>query len=721
MNAWLLPIKKQLTLQIQQNKLAHALIIKGSKEVGAAELSLWLSRTLLCENRLLDSKNEILTYCGQCKSCHLLEGDTHPDAIVITLEGESHGVDAIRRISRLLEKTAQFGGAQVVSIQDAERMTIAAANALLKTLEEPPEHVKFLLATTDPQKLPVTILSRCLQFNLQALAPMQIHEQLSFILTKEGIPFEARALELLAKYARGSMRDALSLTDQAIAQSGQDIKLEKVQAMLGTVDTSWSQYLLSAIFANDAAKLVATFERLIKQAPDVEKVLDDMLSLCHLVAMTQVLPQAAKLSDDNRPFVEQVAARLSAEEIQVYYQLLLQGKKDIHLATDLTSGFEMVCLRLFAFRPSQALSIDSEKLKKKLNSQLDSKNNADQAENAQSQAVSSSPAKLQTESEPQSKPAAPELQNELPQAEGTDSSDSQQKPDAKLALETSPPVSEDEAELLAQQAFYQDMAESQGFDPDYGEQGYGEQGYAEDFAEQDANLYARMPVQDHEPLASSSDMAQSKLKVEHGLQSGTEQDNPVLAILASRGMTPGETIKDSQEPGSQEPETAESDKRTVGEQGPTELETKEEDCLDAAPVELKPLDDVEVRFAHEVDEWAQLIERSNLAGLGRQLALNGSVAIEGDHIELTVKQEFAHLLNEKSEAELIEVVSQLAPASRFTINKSELTEMAPSDIQKNINVNRQERAEQSIQTDPVVQSLLSEFDGRLVENSITPL
>lgn len=344
-------VKSALVNGLSQQRLHHAYLFTGTRGVGKTTIARIFAKSLNCETGVSAEP------CGQCTTCVDVDQGRFVDLIEIDAASRTKVGDT-REILDNVQYAPTKGRYKVYLIDEVHMLSRHSFNALLKTLEEPPEHVKFLLATTDPQKLPVTILSRCLQFNLQALTQQQIAEQLTHILQSEQITFASEAVELLAKYAKGSMRDGLSLTDQAIAQSGQNIQLDAVQQMLGTVDVSWSQNILGAILKSDADKLVAELQRLALQNPDLEKVLDDLLTVCHQVAMTQVLPSAAKLNDRSAEFIQAVAKQIPAEQIQVYYQLLLQGKKDIRLAPDMLSGFEMVCLRLLAFNPVEHLSTE---------------------------------------------------------------------------------------------------------------------------------------------------------------------------------------------------------------------------------------------------------------------------------------------------------------------------------------------------------------------------
>ena len=230
-------------------------------------------------------------------------------------------------------------------------LTNQSFNAFLKTLEEPPEHVKFLLATTDPQKLPVTVLSRCLQFNLKRMTPEHIAGHLRHVLTQEGIPFEEPALWLLARAADGSMRDALSLTDQAIAFGNQTLSGSDVSNMLGTIDQSDIENLVNALVEDDGPALLSEINRISDFAPDYSVILADLLSLFHRVTMEQVVPGSVDNALGDAAQVESLARRLSAEDAQLFYQAALMGRKDLAVTPDARMGFEMTLLRMLAFRP----------------------------------------------------------------------------------------------------------------------------------------------------------------------------------------------------------------------------------------------------------------------------------------------------------------------------------------------------------------------------------
>jgi DNA polymerase-3 subunit gamma/tau len=686
-------VKAALINGLTNQRLHHAYLFTGTRGVGKTTIARIFAKSLNCETGISAEP------CGQCGTCLDVDAGRFVDLIEIDAASRTKVGDT-REILDNVQYAPTRGRYKVYLIDEVHMLSRHSFNALLKTLEEPPEHVKFLLATTDPQKLPVTILSRCLQFNLQALSIKQISEQLVRIMQAEQLPFEQEALELLAKYAKGSMRDGLSLTDQAIAQSGQNVTLDVVQHMMGTVDISWSQNILAAILNSDADGLVSEFSRLTKQNPDIEKVLDDLLSVCHQIALTQIMPNAAQLNQNISEFIKTVATKLTPQEVQVYYQILLQGKRDLKISSDPYASFEMICLRMLAFKPVT----DFSELPLKKNSEI----NIPRVETPVSEPLQKLAQKpvlkevVSPEPELIEQPAKPVIQD------ATTSAGSQ----TLVANVTDATNEITEDELLAQQNFYQDMAQSQGFE--------GQSLESNDFANADFENQVE-PTQAVEEQSTQTNTPETQIF--EPLIDSDELDSPVMAILAARGfdgLSNTELNPDLSKVASAEQKTKnKADENTQA--SVTEPTKVVEEIILQPKAELMPLEHEEVRYAHEVDSWASLIERSNLAGRAKQLALNGSVDITDDRIELVVKQEFMHLLNEKTEAELNEVVLNLAPQCKFVIKRSESVEAAPAEIQKDINQNRQQRAEESINTDPMVQTLVQEFDGRIVAGSIKPL
>ncbi|MBW8186663.1 DNA polymerase III subunit gamma/tau [Shewanella nanhaiensis] len=332
-----------LTNALTQQRLHHAYLFSGTRGVGKTSLARLFAKGLNCEQGVT------ATPCGKCSSCVEISEGRFVDLIEVDAASRTK-VDDTRELLDNVQYRPSRGRFKVYLIDEVHMLSRSSFNALLKTLEEPPEHVKFLLATTDPQRLPVTVLSRCLQFNLKSLTQDEITQQLSHVLTQESLVFENQALTLLAKAANGSMRDALSLTDQAIAFGGGEVRLNQVQTMLGSIDERHVITLFNAITQGDIEHLMQVISQVLSFGADPEEVLRSLLELLHQITLSQFAPAAAQLSI----YSEQITAfatQLSPEQVQLYYQLLLTGRKDLPHAPDPKSGLEMALLRAVSFVP----------------------------------------------------------------------------------------------------------------------------------------------------------------------------------------------------------------------------------------------------------------------------------------------------------------------------------------------------------------------------------
>lgn len=337
-------VKNTLMNGLSMGRLHHAYLFTGTRGVGKTTIARIYAKSLNCENGVTANP------CGVCDACVSIEKGHFVDLIEIDAASRTK-VEDTREILDNVQYAPARGRFKVYLIDEVHMLSRNSFNALLKTLEEPPEHVKFLLATTDPQKLPITILSRCLQFNLKALTRSEIEQHLTHILTEEQLSFDEGSLALLAKAAEGSLRDALSLTDQAIAQSNGSLLVADVRQMLGTVDNKWCLKLLADIVKQDAEQAMETLEQIALYMPNYRQLIDQLLSIFHLAAMTQWVPNAAKIEEGQQKYIQRLAQKLSPQDLQLYYQILLQGKRDIELAPDGRMGFEMLLLRLLAFQP----------------------------------------------------------------------------------------------------------------------------------------------------------------------------------------------------------------------------------------------------------------------------------------------------------------------------------------------------------------------------------
>ncbi|MEM7027504.1 MAG: DNA polymerase III subunit gamma/tau [Pseudomonadota bacterium] len=336
-------VLKALSNALDQDRLHHAYLFTGTRGVGKTTLARILAKCLNCESGVTSKP------CGVCGACVAIDEGRFVDLIEVDAASRAK-VEETRDLMENVQYSPTAGRFKVYLIDEIHMFSNHSFNALLKTLEEPPPHVKFLLATTEPKKLPVTILSRCLQFNLSHLTNDQIAEQIQTILKQEAIEFDQPATELIARGAAGSMRDALSLLDQAIAYGGGALEEKQVRDMLGTIDNADIVGLLDTLHQHDATSLMSQLETIAKQNPDYDALLNEMMSLLQKIAVLQLLPDN---DSDDQPLLD-LAEKISKEDIQLFYQITMMGKKDLYLAPDAKSGFEMIMIRMLAFRPVQS-------------------------------------------------------------------------------------------------------------------------------------------------------------------------------------------------------------------------------------------------------------------------------------------------------------------------------------------------------------------------------
>lgn len=337
-------VVRALSNALEQKRLHHAYLFTGTRGVGKTTLGRIIAKCLNCETGITS------TPCGVCAACTAIDQGRFVDMIELDAASNT-GIDNMREVLDNAQYAPTVGRFKVYLIDEVHMLSRAAFNSMLKTLEEPPEHVKFILATTDPQKIPITVLSRCLQFNLKQMSQPAIMGHLERVLQQEGISYEAAALRLLARAAHGSMRDALSLTDQAIAHGSGRVLEAEVRAMLGVVDQGYLFDLLDALVRGDGAALIGAADRMAERSLSFEAALQDLGVLLHQVALAQTTPEALAEDLPERERILQLAQTLSPEEVQLHYQIVLLGRRDLPLAPDEYAGFTMTLLRMLAFRP----------------------------------------------------------------------------------------------------------------------------------------------------------------------------------------------------------------------------------------------------------------------------------------------------------------------------------------------------------------------------------
>jgi len=341
-----------LSNSLAQNRLHHAYLFSGTRGVGKTTIARILAKSLNCE------KGVTATPCGTCVHCQAIDQGRFVDLLEIDAASRTKVDDTREMLDNVQYKPAQ-GRYKVYLIDEVHMLSKHSFNALLKTLEEPPEYVKFLLATTDPQKLPITVLSRCLQFHLKAILPHEIEKQLAYILHQEQATFEHAALTVIATAAEGSMRDALSLTDQALAFGSGHIEYQSVLKMLGSIDNNHLHYLLHFIASGNVPKVFQKIEEFVHLGADFAMLHQALASLCHEIALLQMQP---KQNVSQKSALQLLAERLSPEEVQLYYQIAVQGYKDYSFAPTGKIAFEMTVMRLLAFKPANYISLDEQQL-----------------------------------------------------------------------------------------------------------------------------------------------------------------------------------------------------------------------------------------------------------------------------------------------------------------------------------------------------------------------
>lgn len=589
-------VLQALVHALEHQRLHHAYLFTGTRGVGKTTIGRLLARCLNCETGITPNP------CGTCGSCReILEG-RFVDLIEIDAASRT-GVDDMRELTDNVQYAPSRGRYKVYLIDEVHMLTNQSFNAFLKTLEEPPEHVKFLLATTDPQKLPVTVLSRCLQFNLKRMTPEHIVGHLKYVLAEEQIPFEEPALWLLARAADGSMRDALSLTDQAIAFGNQNLAASDVSNMLGTIDQRDIERIVATLVERDGPGLLAEISRISDFAPDYAVILADLLSLFHRVTMEQVVPGSADNALGDAAQVQALAKKLSAEDAQLFYQAALMGRKDLAVTPDARMGFEMTLLRMLAFRPG--------------------------ADRREPPSLASGGNESAGRAEPEPDPAAA----------GDPSSQSQ----PEVAREPEPVQPET---VLAEPETAPPMLDVPPWDPEPGDPGL---------------------VPELEDDQASRNDAVAQVAVEVPKKPEPPKPAPVEPVVV--------------------PEVA-----------------------NAEPVTADGF------------VWERDFRQLDINGMPGNLASYSAMKLEGQTVVLTLDEGHARLLNARHEEKILAGLrSRFGDTTELKIEQGDPGLHTPAAFEERQRVARQQAAEESIRTDPVVRSIVERFEGRVVEESIRPV
>lgn len=637
---------------LDNNRLHHAYLFTGTRGVGKTTIARIFAKSLNCEQGIS------ATPCGVCSTCEEINQGRYVDLLEIDAASRTK-VEDTRELLDNVQYAPTRGRYKVYLIDEVHMLSKHSFNALLKTLEEPPEHVKFLLATTDPQKLPITILSRCLQFNLKALSREQIAGQLKHILQAEGLSFSDSALLPLARAANGSMRDALSLTDQAIAQGNGQVSQQVVQQMLGLMDKQQIIKLLNGIIEHDQTTIFTEITSLADNAADFAQALDELCGLLHQIALTQLVPEVCKLESDNPKAVFMLAKKITAEQTQLLYQMALHGKRDIHLA-DARMGFEMTVLRMMSFTPVNTSGDDLAAIL---------------ATEAQHDTLSM-PAiaePVQTPLEQVSHPA-PEI---VPEPELVSEPELASQVAAEMAPQSQP---------HAQDAVAPEEVST-------------------------ASLLAAMEALDEPAPAAEPELEQAPER-----EPAPETEHKPEPMLNQGLFSAEESRLDA--PVSEQP-MFNSNEAKLSELRESSVVPKTAFDINAdIPASLP--DGTDVTSAAQLDLWAYIISQLNLSGLNKQVALHARIAKQAQHVTLHLQQEQAHLVSDSVKNLLRESLTQyFQQAIELDIELGEI-QGTPYQLQMRINQVRKQRALNILETDPNLVNLQKQFSTTMVAGSLQP-
>lgn len=725
-----------LVNSLNQGRLHHAYLFSGTRGVGKTSIARLLAKALNCETGITAEP------CGVCTSCQEIEQGRFVDLLEIDAASRTKVEDTRELLDNVQYQPAR-GRFKVYLIDEVHMLSRHSFNALLKTLEEPPPHVKFLLATTDPQKLPITILSRCLQFHLKSLEPELIDGQLQHILQQEHLPFEATATAALARAADGSLRDALSLADQALAFGNGEVLLSQVETMLGNLNRQQLLTLIDAIIAGEGQRLLSAVAELASQGPDYDQVHKELIGFWHQLALAQVIPaQSAPYAEE----LNRLAPLVSAEQIQLYYQISLQGRKDLPFAPDGRSALEMTLLRTLAFAADTPVA------------------NASPIPAPEAPVVSAAPiiepVSPKKSEPPPSQPAAPVS------SEGAD----EEQVVANLAQE--------QAEILEQAAHMapQPAATSVSAMPNS----------TPTVAQDEPKQEPAAPSEIVDEAAAEVARIRRLLQTRNRLRSQVTEETPATApasqaaeITAAKPTEFKPADSTLMQPHRAQPKPAQPTPRASTESNQTRSQQSELPPLDAygdmawqedqsedlppwapeatpapslvhatqppaakpsarvaaPPTAPEPVTKAEYAatqaqplvpsslLPQAEDEWARLVAALPVGGLLRQLAMHSSLARDGEQWQLSLAPAHRHLLNDKAQQELTALVSSHVGANIILqIQVAEQSEQqTPFEIERVLYQAAVARAKDEIKADDGVQFLISRFAAELDDDSIEPM
>ncbi|HHF2994728.1 DNA polymerase III subunit gamma/tau [Vibrio diabolicus] len=670
---------------LAQNRLHHAYLFSGTRGVGKTSIGRLFAKGLNCETGIT------ATPCGKCDTCREIDEGRFVDLLEIDAASRTKVEDTRELLDNVQYKPAR-GRFKVYLIDEVHMLSRHSFNALLKTLEEPPEYVKFLLATTDPQKLPVTILSRCLQFHLKPISVDDIHQQLDYILGQEQVSAEPKALGMISHAADGSMRDALSLTDQAIALGNGAVQTDIVSHMLGTIDTDQAIHLLESISSKQPQQAMDKIQQLAANGVEWDGLLQQVATQLHRIAMYQALPASLDRAQPDAEKIELLSKALSPQDVQLYYQIALKGREDLTLSPNGRVGLEMIVLRMMAFRPSN---------------------------NSGANVVSSN-------CEPASAPAQSASQPKTAPAQTVAAPRAQQPSPAQSTPQVAP----------------QPSSNSQ---PEYHASGYEavppQYDMAPPMSENPAPQHETPPQQVQESVSTPARGGLSGLRHQlrsqrQGLQQNTPQNGgskkPKAAsaqpesVIDRVAQLHGNSaqVSPNSAPKSTEPQVEEAYRWRPSKPVETKVNTK------LTPTQLKQALEHEktpemaqklIDESLEHNEWAKLISLMEIPKLVEQLALNSHYSKEGTTVSLLLRSSQAHLNTDRAQAELLKALNTvLGEECHMSIEIGESGE-TPLELRDRLYQEKLQQALNSLENDPNVQFIERRFAAELDKDSVRPI
>ena len=683
---------------LKENRLHHAYLFSGTRGVGKTSIARLFAKGLNCVNGITADP------CGECENCKAIEAGNFIDLIEIDAASRTK-VEDTRELLDNVQYKPVVGRYKVYLIDEVHMLSRHSFNALLKTLEEPPEYVKFLLATTDPQKLPITILSRCMQFHLKALDEPQISAHLNRVLTAENIPFDAPALDKLAKAAQGSIRDSLSLTDQAIAMGNGKVSTDVVNTMLGLLDEDQPIEIIYALHQGNGERLMKTIQTVAEKAGDWDELLAETAEKLHQIALMQLLAKNATDENDHLGFL---AKHISPEDVQFFYQVIVSGRKELASAPNRRIGAEMTLLRALAFHPKFLTAAQTPK-----------QGGLSPEQNTQKSAVENQPVSGYVD--------MPVLSQNIK----ANYSAQAQKPMAQSAVvhsSPSQPVSTQTTSSL-------NLASLAALEA----------------------LNQLTQIEQSERQHHHDEQQAAVEETLHHLQALDEQKNsPKMTALPVREMTPPkatQTKAAEPNPMTQQADELKQSVETVENtiDDNAEMDAEEQEILDAEtyrwewsnpdlakvdngvrPSDIKQamLKDVTpelrekiIQITQKQDPWTDIVERSGVIGFSKELALNCFIKSQTeDEIQLGLHSEKAHLKQDRNIKNLVEHLERLYEKPvKLSIFVEDSDVLTPMDYRKKVYQDLREQARTDLQQDKKLLLLQKEFDAKLDVESIRPV